>query len=677
MKTPRPRPFPAGSPALILAVLFLARAAWGSGTVTELTQANLQAALDGGGLVSFAVSGTITLSSTITIAQDAVLDASGYAVTLSGGSAVRLFQVNSNVAFSVNGLTLANGRYVGADGASGPPAGPGADGFGAGILNLGGTVTLNGCVLTNHTANGGNAGSSAPGGNAFGAALCNLGGTLNLTNCLLAGNATLGGSSSATLPPTVTPQGGLGLGAAVYSENGQVQIQGAAFTSNSVAGGPNGNAGAYPPVADLAGAGLGGAVYATNSVVLLSGSVLEGNSANGGCTTALGGAVCLDQGSSGVILLCRFVGNAANGAAGEWPTLPAADGYGGAVFSGVELQIGDSSFSSNLCTGGFAYHQPPAGVAHGGAIYSTNALVMNGCTFDSNLAQGGAIGGLLPEPGAAGEGGAVSSSGTLAATNCTWTANQAAGGAAGAGPGSTPPGALGGAGSGGAVCITGGQASLVNVTIAGNRADGGASVVPEGYVFPPSGPAQGGGLYNTNGLVLVLNSIIAGSLNGGDVWGGVTDAGYNICSDGTADFSASTSQNQADPLLAPLANNGGPTETMALLPGSPALDAIPSSFPPVDQCGTPRPQGPKADIGAFEDLVPGAARLSMTFLSSGLAVIQFVAPPGKTYNVESSTDLVHWAQIGEAASTGSTGGFQFIDLDVNLPAARFYRILAP
>jgi hypothetical protein len=56
-------------------------------------------------------------------------------------------------------------------------------------------------------------------------------------------------------------------------------------------------------------------------------------------------------------------------------------------------------------------------------------------------------------------------------------------------------------------------------------------------------------------------------------------------------------------ILSPLANNGGPTKTHALVSGSPAIDAIPSADPGctrTDQRGVPRPRGPGCDIGAFE-----------------------------------------------------------------------------
>jgi hypothetical protein len=54
-------------------------------------------------------------------------------------------------------------------------------------------------------------------------------------------------------------------------------------------------------------------------------------------------------------------------------------------------------------------------------------------------------------------------------------------------------------------------------------------------------------------------------------------------------------------MLGPLADNGGPTLTLALLPGSPAIDAGDTlAAPPTDQRGFPRPYGPAADIGAYE-----------------------------------------------------------------------------
>jgi Ca2+-binding RTX toxin-like protein len=79
----------------------------------------------------------------------------------------------------------------------------------------------------------------------------------------------------------------------------------------------------------------------------------------------------------------------------------------------------------------------------------------------------------------------------------------------------------------------------------------------------------------------------------------VSPADHSI--EGTTDcgFTAPGNLRNTDPLLGPLASNGGPTDTHALLAGSPALDAG-AGCGSADQRGVPRPQGPACDIGAFE-----------------------------------------------------------------------------
>jgi hypothetical protein len=101
--------------------------------------------------------------------------------------------------------------------------------------------------------------------------------------------------------------------------------------------------------------------------------------------------------------------------------------------------------------------------------------------------------------------------------------------------------------------------------------------------------------------VALQNSIVASNSIPGCV-GTVTDGGHDIAFADSACPGA-----DVDPLLEPLADNGGPTETMALGPGSPALDAVPSigaGCPPTDQRGVSRPQGAACDAGAFEQQVP-------------------------------------------------------------------------
>lgn len=200
-------------------------------------------------------------------------------------------------------------------------------------------------------------------------------------------------------------------------------------------------------------------------------------------------------------------------------------------------------------------------------------------------------------PGGIGRGGAICSLGTLAATNCTFAANTAAGGRAGNGYYTC---VSGGPGAGGGLFITNATATLVNLTFASNNAVGGA-----GDECGPAGSSSGGAICNSNGTVNLYNTILAYSTSGSNCWGTVFDLGYNLSSDASAGFYASGSLNNTDPILGPLGNYGGPTLTVPLLTGSPAIDGgNTATAPATDQRGHARPYGAAADIGAFESSPP-------------------------------------------------------------------------
>ncbi len=343
---------------------------------------------------------------------------------------------------------------------------------------------------------------------------------------------------------------------------------------------------------------------------------------------------------------------------------------GGAIFNAATLQMSDCTFSLNACSGGGGGVVP--GVGLGGAICSTNILRINACTFDHDSAVGAnaTFETATYWNGAQGAGGALYCSGLLAMTNSTCTANSAKGGNSGGGYQEYL--GVGGDGSGGAVAVTNGTAYLVNVTIAGNRADGGLTL-DRG---DPTGPARGGEIYRTNGTVTCQNSIFANSPNGGEVWGALVDLGYNICSDGTANFSATGSLNNTDPVLGPLANNGGPTATMALLLGSPALNVIPSGYPPVDQRGVTRPQGLAADIGAFETasgvILPP---LLMPSHDGANIVISLSVQGGVSYRLLHSTDMHTWSPV-DTNYAYFTGWMQFTQPAGPGPVG-YYRVVTP
>ena len=138
----------------------------------------------------------------------------------------------------------------------------------------------------------------------------------------------------------------------------------------------------------------------------------------------------------------------------------------------------------------------------------------------------------------------------------------------------------------------------------------------------PQPARDGGGIFNSAGTVNVKNTIVAGnsaSSSGPDCSGTPTSQGYNLIGDDTdCSFTPDTGDlvgtgaSPIDPLLDALADNGGPTQTHALDPNSPAIDAGNPATPgsggnaceATDQRGVARPVGPRCDIGAFEFEAP-------------------------------------------------------------------------
>ena len=116
----------------------------------------------------------------------------------------------------------------------------------------------------------------------------------------------------------------------------------------------------------------------------------------------------------------------------------------------------------------------------------------------------------------------------------------------------------------------------------------------------------GGGINNETDKLHLYNILVAYSPSGGDCRGRVDTNDHNLIEDTGGDAcdltdSAGGSLIGVDPLLGPLADNGGETKTHALLPGSPAIDAgNDGTCLATDQRGIPRPQGAACDIGAFE-----------------------------------------------------------------------------
>jgi hypothetical protein len=171
-------------------------------------------------------------------------------------------------------------------------------------------------------------------------------------------------------------------------------------------------------------------------------------------------------------------------------------------------------------------------------------------------------------------------------------------------------------GGGGAIEIGNGSLTLVNSTLSGNSTttgEGGAIKAPGSYgsitlryvtITGNSGGAGAGGIDNGGATTSVIGSVIANQTTGGDCVGTLSSGGYNLESGTSCGFTQSGDVQNTDPLLGALADNGGPTLTH--LPGSPALDLVPSGVAgcgttySADQRGVARPQGSGCDLGAAE-----------------------------------------------------------------------------
>ena len=215
---------------------------------------------------------------------------------------------------------------------------------------------------------------------------------------------------------------------------------------------------------------------------------------------------------------------------------------------------GNGAMCANYCSG------------WGGGIFNAGNVTVNDSSLTGNVARGNV---------SLAYGGGIYNLGWMTINNSTISGNTIFG-------------------RGGGIYNRNGSVTINNTTISGNVA---------GYY------GVGTNIYNS-GAVVIQSSIVAYGVNG-NCAGSVTSIGYNLSSDGTCTFNNVGDLDNTDPLLGPLQNNGGPTETMALLPGSPAIDAGNLSgctdgqgnALKTDQRGMPRPDAGDAgrcDIGAYE-----------------------------------------------------------------------------
>ncbi len=293
------------------------------------------------------------------------------------------------------------------------------------------------------------------------------------------------------------------------------------------------------------------------------------------------------------------------------------------------------------------------------AIYGN----MNSRVFQVGAGVTASISGLTIEGGVSGSGGGISNAGTLFLTGCTVSGNTsdiyAGGGISNQGTLSITNCTVSGNaaqfdGYGGGIYNAGGTVAITNSTISDNSAVDSQGLGTGGGIFNSYGTmtltnctisgnssgGDGGGIYNIDGTMTIADSTIAGNSAGNpyaggsgggiesygselapvslantivadntaptnpDVDGAVTSLGYNLIGNSSGfEFFVPTDLLNVNPLFGPLQYNGGPTQTMGLLPGSPAIDAGNNLLLPAgvttDQRGLPRDAN-GVDIGAFE-----------------------------------------------------------------------------
>ncbi|HEX7517856.1 MAG TPA: choice-of-anchor Q domain-containing protein [Chthoniobacterales bacterium] len=262
----------------------------------------------------------------------------------------------------------------------------------------------------------------------------------------------------------------------------------------------------------------------------------------------------------------------------------------------------DSNLTLTACTVSTCGGSADFGAnAVGGGIYNAtgSSIQLVRCTLNGNgVAGGGSF--HLGQPGS-GYGGALENEGMASLQNCTITGNTAVGGPMVCGI----FGCMAGSGRGAGI-YNAGDLVIAACTISSNSATA------------DLGTASGGGIWSV-GNSEITNSIVAENTGGAapDAAGSFESDGFNLIGrrDGSAGFTAigdqtGTIEAPLDPKLGPLQDNGGPTWTRALLPGSPAIDAGISANLSTDQRGGVRthdyvgipnpPGGDGTDIGSFE-----------------------------------------------------------------------------
>jgi Right handed beta helix region len=426
-----------------------------------------------------------------------------------------------------------------------------ADGNGGGgILNHGG-LTLSDSIISSNFA--------GP-LNTNGGGINTAGGTLTVANSTISGNHCTGGGGGiwGTDGATVTVSGsaingnGGCAGGGIDVDDAQLTVTNSTISGNGISGPCQG--------------GPGGGIALGNGTLTMTNTTISDNSA-GGVPNGIGGGMFLFGNGTTATITDSTISNNSTG----------SDGGGGGVFNvNGMLTVNNTTISGNSTVG------PGGGIGNIAFDGSATLMITNSTISGNSAVDGGGV--------YSGAGGSVQSFSVVTISSSTISGNSAGAGGNGGGI------------RNGANDANGATLMITNSTLSGNSA------------------GNGGGIYNSSqqggvaGLDLGSTILNAGGSGENIVnnAGTVTSHGYNLSSDdGGGYLTGAGDQIKTDPTLGALQDNGGPTFTHEVLPGSPAIDTGDPSFTPppfYDQrgLGFDRVVNGRIDIGSFEVQGPTA-----------------------------------------------------------------------
>jgi CSLREA domain-containing protein len=416
---------------------------------------------------------------------------------------------------------------------------------------------------------------------------------------------------------------------------------------------------------------LAGTASAASFTVNSTADAVDANPGNGICETAPGNGLCT---------LRAAVQEANATTAADTISVPAGHYTFGVVGTGENAAAtGDLDITHDLTIAGAGARGTvidPGGIDRAFEIRSGASLLLSGVTITNGFVDD--------------SGGAIFNSGSLTLSDSTVRGNSVnvdsfdpGGGIYSAGPITITRSAIvGNLGYNGGGLSLHDDSTITDTTVSGNRGgnflengDGGGIDIGSGTInivnstivnnSSYAGAGSGGGV---SGFATFKNTIVARNLAYDatttdppvldNCSGGESSGGHNIEDGNTCAFSASGDV-QADPLLGPLVDNGGPSDTYEPLAGSPAIDhGDNSGCPTTDQRGIARPQGAACDVGAYESAPPSVLTSPAAGVTADAAVLAASVDPNDlvtSYHFEFGTTTAYGSTTpATSAGTGTT-----------------------